>query len=204
MAYSNWGAFVWKNGENITATTCDLSNDYSGGHALLDFGEFSIEFYKNYEPVIKFADKSKKNIEVKCLKAKSWNNKKIKIRIVGYSLDNNEIVNAFQISHNDNNYFVICGMSVGKGFEKCKLSKYLLKNVRYDDGRKWHWIKTKFDANVGDVVDKMQRLDMITFERFSNWQFCIKPFLKRLLKFKFDSFYFKEMMENFYKIHLMK
>lgn len=63
MAYGNWGAFVWKNGE-LRKDCCDsiveipwkTSSGSSGfhldGHAIIDCGVLIFEFYKKYFPSI--------------------------------------------------------------------------------------------------------------------------------------------------------
>lgn len=55
MAYGNWGAFVWKNGE-FRKDCCDTGFDtgdlHIGGHAVIDCGDLVFEFYKSYFPTI--------------------------------------------------------------------------------------------------------------------------------------------------------
>ena len=79
MAYSDYGAYIWKNGENITNECADVSckiiegkfvfkNWYDNlvdevnknenekektisGHALINLEKFCISFYKTYNPI---------------------------------------------------------------------------------------------------------------------------------------------------------
>lgn len=202
MAYSDYGAYVWCNGENITKKTCDLSNDYSGGHALLDFGDYTLEFYKTYEPTIKFKNTNKKSIVIKCFDIYNWVDKKRNLSVSGYHFDSLETINCFRIRHGEDYYLVICGSSVGNGFDKQRVSKYFLKNTYYQDGE--YYFKTKCGAFPSTVVDYLIRKDDVAFERRLNWEYHIKPFLKNLLRFRFDMFYFKEIIDRCYNIHLLK
>lgn len=55
MAYSNWGAYVWKNGDfrrDCCDTGIDVSDLHISGHAVINCGDLIFEFYKAYFPTI--------------------------------------------------------------------------------------------------------------------------------------------------------
>lgn len=55
MAYGNWGAFVWKNGElkrDCYDTGFDIGDLHIGGHAVINCDDLIFEFYKAYFPTI--------------------------------------------------------------------------------------------------------------------------------------------------------
>lgn len=221
MAYSDYGAFIWKNGENVTNLCADSSfyavqdgkkkkfynydiisdlidcNDIcSSGHAVLCFDTFCLEFLKTYSPIIKFTTGS--TINTKCLENIKYTNKSLGIEVTGYSLGDNELVNFFNIKHKDDVYCVICGACVGKGFEYKKLSKYIQKNIYYDKEREYYYFRTKHNISLDYIINKLIRLDEISFEKYLMWNYGIKSFIKDLLKFKIRNawYHFNDILER--------
>lgn len=221
MAYSDYGAYIWKNGKNVTDLYADESyyaiqdgkkfkfykqdmvEDFieentvcSSGHAVIPFGTFCIEFLKVYSPIIKFSNGA--IINTKCLEKVNYSNKSLGIKIIGFSLGTSENINMFNIEYKNDSYCVICGSCVGNGFEYKKLSKYIRKNLYYDEDTKRHYIRTKHDIDLDYVIDKLTRLDDIKFEKYWMKEFGIKPFFKDLFKFQFKNaaFHFNEILER--------
>lgn len=150
MAYSNWGAFVWKNGilkpefsdnalicENDEWKVLDEEVDFEnknivGAHATIPLGSFCLEFLKCYPPIIHF-NSSIFEIEEEDLYTRYFN-ENLNLEVNSYSLGNNgnNNIKLYDIRHNDDYYCVIIGMSVGKGYEKTPNKseiKYYLKQI---------------------------------------------------------------------------
>jgi hypothetical protein len=227
MAYSDYGAFVWENGENITKQCCDCSFAYSNnenkfikinnaeeyeifeenkniiveGHAVLNFGDFCLEFYKVYEPKLVMKNGERKELSV--LRKAEYTNKKLKLEIIGYPLDDAELINMFEIRYKDDCYCVTCGSQVGNGLESNHVSKYILKNMIYDKERGYH-IFGKTDITI--ILDKLIRLDDIDFEKYLMKQYGIKPLIKNIFKFQFKEldYYIDEIQEHRERIKWLK
>ena len=95
MAYSDYGAYIWKNGENITDECADISckiidgtfilknwydnlvNEVSirtnerenvktiSGHAVINLEKFCISFYKTYNPILHYPNGEYKEIDIR-------------------------------------------------------------------------------------------------------------------------------------------
>ena len=217
MAYSDYGAYIWKNGEDITGKCADKAyyvvnnkwielDDFepeenkkyvvAEGHAVLNFGNFCISFFKVYSPVINFTNGG--IIQTECLEKLEYLNKSLNLKIRGYSLGDTENINFFNIKYENDVYCVICGSSFGKGFDYYKTSKYIKNNIYYDLEREYYYIHTKNDVDLDIVINKLQRLDSISFEKYLMRQYAIKPFFKDLFKFQFRNaiFHFNEILER--------
>lgn len=225
MAYSDYGAYIWKNDKNITENCADSTyyfingkfqknNDEiklddeniisASGHAVLCFESFCIEFFKVYNPVIVFSNGEK--IKTDCLNFKNYENKKIKLKISGYYLDDLELINMFQVSYQGNNYCVVCGSQVGNGLDNNYTSKYIIKNLYYDKERGYYFINTKYDVEISSVLNKLIRLDDIKFEKYLMKTYALKPMIKDLFKLDFEGvlFHLEEYLEHKEKIKWLK
>lgn len=206
MAYSNWGAFVWKNGilkpefsdnalicENDEWKVLDKEIDFEnknivGAHATIPFGSFCLEFLKCYSPIIHF------NSSIFEIKEEDFYsqyfNENLDLRIISYPLGNNRSndIKVYNIRHKDDYYCVIIGLSIGKGYEKTPISKFILKNITFDKinrkSGKYTYI-INHSHNIYDMVD----LDMIIdkYNRKYDIQYNkreIKYYLKQIFKFE--------------------
>lgn len=200
MAYSNYGAFIWKNGKNVTKQYADIDyvwkkdkfrkNAYSkkddivaGGHAVLCFGDFCIEFYKILEPKLVFSSGKTRRLSV--LDNVIYNNKKLGLKIVAYSLDYYKCINQFEIYYKKDNYCVICGSCVGNGYDDNNVSQYILKHMLYNKEQKNYYI----DNPIGDpmvAIEKMSRLDEIADNKYWIKKYT-KMFWADLFKFNFKN-----------------
>lgn len=206
MAYSNWGAFVWKNGilkpefsdnalicENDEWKVLDKEIDFEnknivGAHATIPFGSFCLEFLKCYSPIIHF-NSSTFEIEEEDFYSQYFN-ENLDLEIISYSLGNNRSndIKFYEIRHKDDYYCVIIGLSIGKGYEKTPISKFILKNITFDkinrNSGKYTYI-INHSHNIYDMVD----LDMIIdkYNRKYDIQYNkreIKYYLKQIFKFE--------------------
>lgn len=200
MAYGDWGAFIWKNGANITEICGDTGlykkdgkistkvneeekerlEQIDGGHAAIGFGDFGLVFYKTYDPKIWKLGAGEKSAT--SIGKFPYENKKLKLRINRRELSEN--IYMYEIEHKGDIYCVIIGNAVGNGWEKQEVSKYILKNIYFDIERKWYIIKSKRTVYIGDVIDKLQREDNIKFKKYELWTFGIKPFIKDLIRLR--------------------
>lgn len=199
MAYSNYGAFIWKNGKNVTDKYADTGFIWKGkkfvketdkeaeeeyirasGHAVIPLGNFCIEFYKTFNPKIIYSSGNKKEINV--FDIKDYKNTRLSLKISGYSLDAYNSINVFEIKHKEDVYYVICGNCVGNGYDDNNVSQYLLKNVKYDKEEKFYWIEDG-NTDITTIIDKLSRLDEIDHEKYWLKRYR-KDFWKSLLKFK--------------------
>lgn len=214
MAYSDYGAYVWKNGENITDECCDISckiinkefvfeNWYENlinsvttefeeetstisGHAVINLGKFCIVFYKTYNPIIYYLDGSHK--ETKVLE-KGYDSKKDKLHIRGYNLGYQTGFFFYEVDYKEDKYCVIVGSCIGKGWDYTPASKYVLKHLvlfERRDGEIFYKIDTKRDIDWDIVFNKLDRLHDISYER--HWRNdYIKSLLKDLITFRFKN-----------------
>ena len=217
MAYSDYGAYIWKNGEDITKKCADkayylINNKWiesdnfepedsekytvAEGHAVLNFNDFCIGFYKVFSPIIYL--NNGEIIRTECLEEIEYSNKDLDLEITGYSLGNFDNINFFNIKYKNNIYCVICGSSFGNGFDDYKTSKYIKKNIYFDPDREYHCVYIKNDVDIDIVISKLQRLDDIKFEKYLMKEYGIKPFFKDLFKFQFKNaiFHFNEILER--------
>lgn len=231
MAYSNWGAYIWKNGENITKKMADKAFIYikadkkwyestvvddidvegmprAGGHAVLIFENFALEFYKIYSPKIVF--NTGKIIQTQVLENDEYiyKNKKIQLKIIGMAINTNENIVKFDIEYKNDVYCVIVGMGIGNGYDKTRTSKFIRKHITFIPERRCHFLKHKWTeaTDTWQVLDYLGRLDDIKDERYCRWEFGIKPFFEDLIRFKFKNafFHLQEIRKRNVKIKLLK
>ena len=213
MAYSDYGAFVWKNGKEITKECADttyylMKNGKSkkwkkfvskeleeeleaqledtfqaGGHAVLQLGNFCLVFYKACNPQLIYSSGKKENLEV--LLMSKYLNKKLDLQIIGYTLGSNEAINMFEIRYKEDYYCVICGYQIGNGLEENETSKYISKHIRFNEDLKDYYI----DHNVNDldiVFDKLGRKDAIKFQKYCLRKFGFRPLFKDIKAWDFN------------------
>lgn len=230
MAYSNWGAYIWKNGENITKQAADkgftyISGDkkwyenaevddldieglpHAGGHAVLVLDNFALEFYKIYSPKIVF--KTGKTIQTHVIENDEiYENKTLSLKINGMYINSHENIVEFNIKHKNDVYGIIVGMSIGNGYDKTNTSKFIKKYNKYIPENECYHLKHKWveKTDTWHVLDYLERLDDIKDEKSSRWVFGIKPFFKDLIRFKFRDalFHLDRIYEGNIKIKLLK
>jgi hypothetical protein len=220
MAYSNWGAFVWKNGilkpefsdnalicENdewkvldereILDEKIDFENKNKvGAHATIPFGSFCLEFLKCYPPIIHF-NSSTFEIEEEDFYSQYFN-ENLDLEIISYPLGNNRSndIKVYNIRHKDDYYCVIIGLSIGNGYEKTPISKFILKNITFDksagDSGKYAYI-INHSHNIYDMVD----LDMI-IDKY-NRKYDIQYNKRRIIDYLKEIFKFENLL-HFKKI----
>lgn len=224
MAYSNYGAFIWKNGEEVTKQCADKSYEYKdgvwqlededhtdfgddelvvGGHAILPLGNnILLEFYKTHTLNI-YTGNVKENVDIekKILEKAKYTYKK-KIEIIGYCLDLNESIYFYEIKYNGDVWCVIIGASFGAGFDDYKISKYVKRRLTFDEGPRFYHINHKSEYEF----DYWCRQSDIQHEKSMRWWFGIKPFIKDLLKFKFGNagYHLHDIIEYSRNIKYMK
>lgn len=220
MAYSNYGAYVWKKGINITKTTCDVNYKYDnkknkyvlndstlggiGSHVVLPLSDtLLIEVYKtNY---VKFYEKGRliKTVDIECICEKvvyRYNEKEIEI--IGYSLDTNKSIYELDLDYKGISYCIIIGSAFGNGWDSEYVSKFILKHVEYEEANRQHYIRAfkNFGFDYFDItliIDKMIRKneckDIIYYIKRD-----FKGLLKCLIKFDIEgvSYHLKEIIRR--------
>lgn len=158
MAYSNYGAYVWKNEKDITEETCDkdyiwkdnkwqlnkYENDLSihkkneepivaFGHAVVPLSEdILIEFYKTFSVKIYIKDKCKTlNFETD-IEEKSYFEYE-GITLQGFKLDSFGVLNCTRIEYGKDCWCVVVGSSFGKGYDKYHISRFVKKYMTFQE-----------------------------------------------------------------------
>ena len=220
MAYSDYGAYVWCNEENISKRCTDTHyvwngkrfvkdlEDYSedsiiaSGHAVLCFDNFCIEFYKLNEPKIVYSNGKTETLNV--FGIKDYINETIGLKVVGFHLGYNNNINEFHIKYKNKIYCVICGTQLGNGLDDTPKSKYLLKHVYYDKEAKHHFIED-YDVDIAIILDKLDRKYDISMTRY--WvRVYLKAFFRDLFARNFNgcSWDWDEMIKHKRKIKWLK
>lgn len=157
MAYSDYGAYIWKNGENITDECADISckiidgkfilkNWYDNlvnevnnktnerenvktisGHAVINLEKFCISFYKTYNPILHYPNGEYKEIDIR--KKFDYSMRKEQLYIRGYKLGYQTGFYFYEIDYKKDKYCVIIGNAIGKGWDSTPASKYVLKHL---------------------------------------------------------------------------
>lgn len=220
MAYSDFGAYIWKNGENITKECADTHyvwngekfvkdvEEYdeksvvAGGHAVICLGDFCIEFLKVYNPRIVYH--TGKKINTKITEGTDYKSIRKNLEITGFSYGSRELINMFEIRYKKDYYCVICGSQIGNGLDDTKVSKYVLNNIKYNEENKHYYIDSDVDSDM--VIDKLQRLEEIKFEKYLLKNYGIKPLLADLIRFRFDGvqFHWQTCKEHLCKIKWLR
>ncbi len=219
MAYSDYGAYIWKNGENITDECADISckiidgkfildNWYKNlikevkeksdekdeiktisGHAVINLEEFCIAFYKTYNPKLYYRNGEYKELEI--IK-KDYKSKKDKLYIRGYNLGYQTGYFFYEIDYKKDKYCVIVGSAIGKGWDYTPASKYVIKHLilfTRCDGEVFYKIDTKRDTDWDIVFNKLDRLEDIRFEKYWKNKY-IKQLFRDILKFNWKHIVF--------------
>ena len=196
VAYSNYGAYIWKNGIDITSECADMR----GVHALLEFPEFRIEFYKTHEPVLVSSEK------VVTISRYEYEDKEMGLEIEGYFIDKDSTIAKYEITYKCDVYCVIIGACVGNGWDKTKVSKYLKKNIEYDDDLYRYYINTKHDVDSMIVIDSLIRKDDLRHEKYCMRRFAIIPLIKDILRLNIMGieYNYEALMQYKEKIKWMK
>lgn len=220
MAYSNYGAYVWRKGINITKTTCDVNYKYDnkknkyvlndsplggiGSHVVIPLSDtLLIEVYKiNY---VKFYEKGRliKTVDIECICEKAvyrYNEKEIEI--IGYSLDTNKSIYKLDLDYKGISYCIIIGSAFGNGWDSEYVSKFILKHVEYEEANRHHYIRAfkNFGFDFFDItliIDKMIRKDEC--KDIIYWlKRDFKDLLKCLIKFDIEgvSYNLKEIIRR--------
>lgn len=232
MAYSDYGAYIWKNGENITDECADVSckiiegkfvfkNWYDNlideinknenekiisGHAVINLEKFCISFYKTYNPVLHYPNGEYKEIDIK--KKYDYSMEKEQLYIRGYKLGYQTGFYFYEIDYNEDKYCVIIGSAIGKGWDNTQASKYVLKNLvlfEREDGSVLYKIKTKRNTDLDIIFNKLDRLEDIKTEKYWTRKYQ-KQLLNNLFKLKFKNVIWdlNEILEHKEKIKWLK
>lgn len=213
MAYSDYGAFIWKNGKDITDECGDISyvkfddewissakltdeheqiiEDTDGyknvfeGHAVIDLGDVLLSCYKTYNPKLLYKSTGK-IIELEIDKKVA-----VTINIGGktlyiYELQEDYVHFRF-MQYGDDYYCIVVGSGVGKGFEYTPLSKFIKKHHYFlgDDGSKFMH-NGELITNMDEIVNYYGRKSDIHNERY--WRRRdFKDLIRSLFKLNFNS-----------------
>lgn len=225
MAYSNWGAFIYFRDKDVTDICADTSymfkngkwnlipseydfyedknnNDIPvvGSHAVVPLtSTLVLECYKTYISLhtpTDTIDITDNVLNHPCYEYEGF-------KIIGYYLNKNENIIEVTVSRNDKQEFcIVCGMSVGRGFEKTPISKFVKKHLHFDSNSNYYVWDNEFCWEYG--IEQAERKEEIQSIRHMGMYFNVKPFLKALLHFRFDKDYFDEIKEDLLKIKYLK
>lgn len=232
MAYSDYGAYIWKNGKNITDECADVAckivdgefvfnNWYDNlvdkvknneniktisGHAIIKFNKFCISFYKTYNPMLHYPNGEYKEIDIR--KKFDYSIEKEKLYIRGYQLGYQTGYYFYEIDYKEDKYCVVIGNAIGKGWDSTPASKYVLKHLvlfEREDGSIFYRIETKRDIDLDIVFNKLDRLEDINLEKRWMNKYIIKLFIDLFkLKFKNLAWDFEQILEHKEKIKWLK
>lgn len=234
MAYSDYGAYIWKNGKNITNECADVSckiiegkfvfkNWYDNlvdeinknenekektisGHALINLEKFCISFYKTYNPILYYPNGEYKEVDIR--KKFDYSMRKERLYIRGYELGYHTGFYFYEIDYKEDKYCVVIGNAIGKGWDTTPASKYILKHLvlfEREDGSSIYRIETKRDIDWDIVFNKLDRLEDINVEKY--W---LKEYKKQLckdlfkLRFKKLAWNLNEILEHKERIKWLK
>lgn len=200
MAYGNFGAYVWKNGKDITKDTCDRNYFWENNkwnlkpkenfedehelevysHAVIPLDDnIILEFYKLH--ILNIYIKNKEH----CVDIENEIFNKAKcvykdIIITGCYLNDAEYIVRYDINYKGDNYCVVIGSCFGNGYDETHISKYIKANVKYVEEFNGYFIDYKSDNEIEYYIRKDNRRD----QRYNIWHWGIKPFFKDLFTFK--------------------
>lgn len=213
MAYSDYGAFIWKNGKDITDECGDIfyvkfgnewvnsakltaeqrqtledTNGYENafeGHAIIDLGDALLSCYKTYNPMLLYKSTGEK-IELRVDEEAS-----VTINIGGKTLFIYELQESYVhfrfIRYGSDYYCIVVGSGIGRGFESTPLSKFIKKHHYFlgDDGSKFMH-KGKLITNMDEIIDYYGRKSDIRGEKY--WRRRdFKDLICSLFKLNFNS-----------------
>lgn len=232
MAYSDYGAYIWKNGENITNECADVSckiidgkfvfNDWYdnlvdevknneniktiSGHAIINFNKFCISFYKTYNPMLHYTNGEYKEIDIR--EKFDYSIEKEELYIRGYGLGYQTGFYFYEIDYKEDKYCVVIGSAIGKGWDSTPASKYVLKHLllfKRDDGSVFYRIETNRDIDLDIVFNKLDRLEDINLEKYWMNKYIIRLFID-LFKLKFKNLVWdlEQILEHKEKIKWLK
>lgn len=207
MAYGNYGAYIWKNGKEMTSVCADRAYEYRNSkwqlededhtdtdmeetkicaysHAVIPIDDnILLEFYKTHMLDIYINDKKENiDIEKKILNKARYTHRKSKVTIMGYALDSDNSIFFYEIKYKNDTWCVIIGSSFGRGYDHYKISKYVKKHIIYhtDEDEAWYYIKHKSEYEF----DYYCRQSEIQHIRSMRWYFGIKTLIKDIFKLK--------------------
>lgn len=165
MAYSDWGALIWKNGKEVTQKYADsnctpddnlhwiIENEKEteksrGGHAVIPFKNILIEFTKGYVTIYildkdgniltKEIDREK---DVYCLANgfEYYEDDELIFSIDGCELNNSIYRYDILFPKANDRWLVIVGTCLGKGYEKKKVTKLFKKTTYKKAGDEFYY-----------------------------------------------------------------
>lgn len=190
MAYSDYGAFVWKNGKEITEECADVAFWDGKGHAVLDLGTHFLVFDKDYNPYL--YDKEAHERVVLNLDEHGQMEAQINKKTFTIYESNYDYLKFREFSFDGNDYFVVCGCGVGHGFEKTHVSKIIKKyldylNIKLNDGVGYFFYGRGYLMPHMDLaINWAARHDDIIFERHLRNAY-IKDLLANLFSLRFNN-----------------
>ena len=210
MAYSNYGAYVWKEDKDMTEDCCDVGwiwlnnawikydpekhgdKDHVFAHAVIIYNNIALEFYKTWLKVYRGQKDGSVTCEYVDCENKIWHKPCLTrkgFEIVGYEL--NDWIQLYEITFGKDkeHWCVIIGNAFGKGYDKYHISKFL-KKTRYNPESQCYYTPDKSEYAIGYYTRK----DEIRDAWHDIWSWNIKPMFKNF-RF-FDSFYWKEIYEK--------
>ena len=222
MAYSNWGAFIYNEEKDITDKcgdrtyvfknnrwTLENDNEYNedckrvGAHAVVPITDtLLIECYKTY--INLHTPNNTINITKEVLEEVSFEYDDFKI--MGYYVNKDENIVKLTVSKDEvgDLYCIIFGMSIGKGYEKTPMSKYIKKHLYYNEEyRCYIWNEPEM---TDYAIEKAERKYEIEHIRYWLFHSHLKSFFKRLFCLDFQNLYIEwdDVKEDLKKIKYLR
>lgn len=223
MAYSNWGAFIYNEEKDVTDECGDRTYIFKnnkwtleedddkhnencrivGAHAIVPLTDtLLIECYKTY--ISLHTPDNMIDITKKVLKEASF--KYNGFKIIAYYLNKDKDMIKLTISKDKEGelYCIIFGMSIGKGYEKTPMSKYIKKHLYYN--KKYRIYKWKESEITDYAIEKMIRQYEIKHIRYWLFHSHLKSFFKRLFRLDFQNLYIEwdDIKEDLKKIKYLR
>ena len=225
MSYSDYGAYIWKNGVDITKQFADTSFYFSDGwkeveeeseikdqpivegHAVLIFKNFAIEFYKTYNPIIVTASGERIQIPKYFFEENLTYNYK-DLEIEKFEMNDKKSIIEYIVKYQGNVFEIIIGSGFGNGWDKQLTSKFVKKYMTFNRNRKVYILNHKwiFAAGINKVMNYLTRKDDINLIKRDLWEFGFKEMFCGIIKLDLQGtkWAIEKIRDDFIKIKLLK
>ena len=225
MSYLDYGAYIWKNGVDITKQFADkifyFSNGWKevkeddeitgqtivDGHAILIFENFALEFYKTYNPIIVMANGEKIQIPKYFFEENLTYNYK-DLEIEKFNMHDEESIIEYTVKYQGDVFEIIIGNGFGNGWDKQLTSKFVKKYMTFNRDRKVYILNHKwiFAAGINKVMNYLTRKDDINFIKRDLWKYGFKEMFCGIITLDLQGtkWAIEKIRDDFIKIKLLK
>lgn len=224
MAYGNYGAYVWKNGKDVTKNYCDVPYIYKDkwilkdkddeeecdvySHAAIPItDDILLEFYKSYIIIHHKKDKPihvDSNFILHEYKTE-WNINNfeyIERKYYDFNYDNliivarelTDFIQQYEITYGGNCWLILIGGAFGNGYDEKYISKLCKNRVKFLGVNNGYIIKTKSEYEIDYICRKDDRHDIY----YHIWYWHMRDIPHHLIRFNFHeiAYHFREIYEK--------